>query len=716
MLALATLAAAGTLAQGSSVPPLAVDVRMGGREVRVEIPEGGFDPLPGAAVLSDGGWRYLLGEDGLPFARVADRGGWSDLAELYRRAQQKAVTDPAVWRVKAFVFRRWDDLVETEAMLVQRRATLEPSRLQFALHSLGRLAVAAEAFSGGRIRLALDMEVEEPAVDAAFLQKEAGRFVAARTNRGTFDAEDRVFRGPYDQVLLIVPRPGGAQEPAVRVPGASVVRVADEAEPGEDSRLLRDLLEAWAAKLGEATEAHGWASVSFASLTVDTPAGPHSELPALLALGPFARCLPSAPPTTEAYLANLAGDWPLAGAGLRPGEGHEVPWCSVALAAAHSDSFPGLRVVAAKGARAVVTGDGGLRDWIAAARPQPNGGPAGLPVRAAEVRPPAEPAPEPSKEPEAPPAARAAYAWRIARTGEAQPGDAALLTRWLAERDDTLRLNACRALQRVPTPEALPQLTALLVEFNPRVADEAVKAIAAIGTPDATEALRRGAMFGRYDHTREACARELGRTGDPKHASAISTLLSTRSWRSRAVGASALSRLRDPMAQMMALAYLNDVDPMVRLAVVEGVDPGMDQVCRRLLWLSVNDPSDEVRARSMLRLMASGKPEFQNEGVKGVRDESRGVRLALAQALAEVPESLHVRVARYLLSDSDPTVRAAAAAVAPAQALESAWKDPDPRVQLALARRAKAEGLDVPADVREGWSRSPDPRVVEAVR
>ncbi|HCE00691.1 MAG TPA: hypothetical protein DER07_06580, partial [Armatimonadetes bacterium] len=323
---------------------------------------------------------------------------------------------------------------------------------------------------------------------------------------------------------------------------------------------------------------------------------------------------------------------------------------------------------------------------------------------------------EPSKEPEASPAARAAYAWRIARTGEAQPGDAALLTRWLAERDDTLRLNACRALQRVPTPEALPQLTALLVEFNPRVADEAVKAIAAIGTPDAMEALRRGAMFGRYDHTREACARELGRTGDPKHASAISTLLSTRSWRSRAVGASALSGLRDPMAQMMALAYLNDVDPMVRLAVVEGVDPGMDQVCRRLLWLSVNDPSDEVRARSMLRLMASGKPEFQNEGVKGVRDESRGVRLALAQALAEVPESLRVRVAQYLLSDSDPTVRAAAAAVAPAQALESAWKDPDPRVQLALAQRAKADGLKVPDEAREAWSRSPDLRVAEAAR
>ncbi len=716
MLALATLAAAGTLAQGASVPPLSVEMRIAGREVRVEIPQGGFDPLPGAAVLADGGWRYLLGEDGLPFARVADRGGWSDLAALHRRAQEKAAADPSVWRVKAFLFRRWDDLAETEAMLVQRRATLEPSRIQFALQSLGRLAVAAEAFSEGRIRFALDVEIEEPAIDGDFLRNEAGRFVAARTNRGRFEAEDRVFRGPYDLVLLIVPKPSGGPEPAFRVPGAAVVRAADDPEPGEDSRLLRDLLEAWAAKLAEAAEAHGWASGSFEGLTLDTPAGPHSDLPALLALGPFARSLPSAPPTTEAYLANLAGDWPLSGMGLRPGDGRAGAWCQAALAAAHAQAFPGLRVVAAQDGRPVVAGVGGLRDWIAAEGPQPNGGPQGVPVRAAEVRPSADPAPEPSKEPEAPPAARAAYAWRIAKTGEAQPGDAGLLVRWLAERDDILRINACRALQRVPSAEAVPQLSALLVEFNPRVADEAVKAIAAVGTPEALEALRRGAMFGRYDHTREACARELGKTGDPKHASPISTLLSTRSWRSRAAGASALARLRDPMAQMMALAYLNDVDPMVRLAVVEGVDPGMEQVCRRLLWLSVNDPSDEVRARSMLRLMASGKPEFQNEGVKGVRDESRGVRLALAQELAQVPEALRVRVAQYLLSDSDATVRAAAAASAPAQALEAAWKDTDPRVQLALARRAKAQGLEVPEEAREAWSRSPDPRVAEAAR
>lgn len=716
MLALATLAAAGTLAQGSSVPPLAVDMRLGGREVRVEIPEGGFDPLPGASVLSDAGWRYLLNEEGLPFARVADRGGWSDLAALYRRAQQKAVADPAVWRVKAFVFRRWDDLAETEAMLVQRRATLEPSRLQAALQSLGRLAVAAEAFSGGQIRLALDVEVEEPPIDEAFLRREAGRFVAARTNRGRFDAEDRVFRGPYDQVLLIVPKPSGGHEPAIRVPGATVVRVADEAEPGEDSRLLRDLLEAWASRLAEAAESHGWARGSFEGITVDTPGGPHSELPALLALGPFARCLPSAPPSTEAYLANLSGDWPLAGAGLRPAEGTEEAWCAAALAAAHADAFPGLRVVAVPAGRPLVAGAGGLRDWIASAGPLPNGGPAALPLRAPEVRPKEGSAPDPSKDPEAPTEAKAAYAWRIARTGEAQPGDAALMVRWLAEREDILRLNACRALRRVPTPEALPQLSALLLAFNPRVADEAVKAIAAIGTPEAMEALRRGAMFGRYDHTREACARELGRTGDPRHASAISTLLSSRSWRSRAAGAEALSRLRDPMAQMMALAYLNDVDPMVRLAVVEGADESLDQVCRRLLWLGVNDPSDEVRARSMLRLMASGKPEFQNEGLKGVRDESRGVRLALAQALAEVPEALRVRAAQYLLADSDPTVRAAAAATAPAQALEAAWRDSDPRVQLALARRAKAEELNAPDEAREAWSRSPDPRVAEAAR
>ncbi|MEJ5171929.1 MAG: hypothetical protein WHU10_13160, partial [Fimbriimonadales bacterium] len=443
MLALATLAAAGTLSQGSTEPLLAVDLRLAGREVRVEIPAGGFEPLPGASVLADGGWRYLLNEEGLPFARVADRGGWSDLAALYRRARDKAVADPAVWRVKAFVFRRWDDLEEAGGLLRQRRATLEPSRVQFALQSLGRLAVAAEAFSEGRIRLAVDVEVEEPAIDSEFLRTEAGRFVAARTNRGRFDAEDRVFRGPYDMVLLVVPRPAGVAGRAVEVPGASVAFVPDEAQPGEDSRLLRDLLEAWAKRLGEAAVAAGWGSFSLGGLTIDTPAGPHSELPAVLALGPFQRCQPALVPNAESYVGNLSGGWPLAGAGLRAGDGAIGSWCAAALAAAHGDSFQGFRVAKVADGAPQVHGLSGLRDWIAAAGPQPNGGPTALPKRMEEARAAVETAVEPSREQEASPVARAAYAWRIARTAETQAGDAALLVRWLTERDDTLRINAC---------------------------------------------------------------------------------------------------------------------------------------------------------------------------------------------------------------------------------------------------------------------------------
>ncbi|MCX7799105.1 MAG: HEAT repeat domain-containing protein [Fimbriimonadales bacterium] len=715
MLMLASLAAVGSLSQAASAP-LPVDVVVDGREVRVEIPGGGWEPLPGSAILRDGEWRYLLNARGRAFARVADRGGWSDLAALHRRAEQRQGIEPVVWRVKAFVFRRWDDLMEAGGLLRQVRATLEPSRLQFVLQSLGRLAVAAKAFSGGQIRLEIDVDVEEPAIDRAFLQNEAARFVAARTNRGEFEAEDRVFRGPYDLVLLLAAQPEGMRLESPRIPGVRLVAVSAEAEAGEESAMLARLLDAWAASLADGARAHGWGEFELEGLTVDTPSGPYSDLPAVLSLGPFARSRPAKPAATEAWLQNVAGGFPLAGCGMGSSEAEGVRWAEAALAAAHPEAFPTVRVVRADPDGPKLGDAGRLPSWLGSREAQPNSGPDALPVRAAT--PADEPGTnvEPSKDPGATAAARAAYAWRIARSGQAEPGDAALLVRWIAERDDSLRIHACRALQRVPDPAALPQLAALFLEFNPRVAEEAVKAVAAIGTPEAWEVLRRGAMFGRYDHTREACARELGRTGDPRHASAISTLLSTRSWRSREAGARALAGLKEPMAQMMALAFLSDVDPLVRLAVVEGVDVGLDAVCRRLLWLSVNDPSDQVRMRSMLRLMQSPKAEFQNEGLKGVRDESRGVRLGLARAFAEIPEALRLRAAQFLLADSDPTVRAAAVGPAPAAALESVWGDADPRVQLALAERAKLEELPVPPGALEAWVRSIDPRVARAAQ
>lgn len=715
MLTLVSLVAVGFLSQAGSVP-LFADVVVDGRDLKVEIPTVGWDPLPGSAVLRDGDWRYLLDARGRAFARVVDRGGWSDLAALFQRVQRREAPPSAVWRVKAFVFRRWDDLEEAGGLLRQVRATLEPSRVQFALQSLGRLAAAARAFSNGRIRMEIDVDLEEPAIDRGFLLSEAARFVAARTNRGEFEAEDRVFRGPYDLVVLLVAQPEGSRLDGLRIPGAELVAVPAESEAGEESSVLVRLLDAWASSLAEGARVHGWGEFRLDGLTVDTAGGPHSDLPAVLELGPFARSQPSSPATTEAWRQSVAGGFPLAGCGLRGSEGEAAHWAEAALVGAHAEAFPNARVVSVEQDAPKLEGAGRLRDWLAGRESQPNAGQDALPLRPSSSAGAGAQAVEPSKDPSATAIQRAAYAWRVFRTGESEPGDAGLLARWIAERDDTLRINACRALQRVPDPAALSQLSALFVEFNPRVVDEAVKAVAAIGTPEAWEALRRGAMFGRYDHTREACARELGKTREPKHASAISTLLSTRSWRSREAGARALAGLGEPMAQLMALAFLSDVDPMVRLAVVDGVDVGLDSVCRRLLWLSVNDPSDEVRLRSALRLMQAAKPEFQNEGLKVVRDESRGVRLGLARMLAEVPEALRLRVSQFLVADSDPSVRAAAVSSVPAAALEAAWSDADPRVQASLARRAKLEGLSVPAAVLEAWLQSPDPRVAQAAK
>lgn len=754
MLALATLVVAQVLAQEPVTGAPSVTYKIAGRDVRVEIPATGFDPMPGVATIEHGDWKYLVSSDSRVVARIKDRGGWSDISALHAIAEGKFAETTPVWKVKAFVFRRWDALVDGGGFLVQERSTLERSQIDAVLLGLGKFAAIAEAYGQGRFKVSLDAEVEEQIVDPELFQSDPMAYVRARTNRGTFEADDKVYRGPYDQILLLMPTRSALLDGLkFDDPTVALFQMPVQNEAWSADRLAVDLTNAWGRRLVDSAQQAGWSQLPSTELCEATSAGPYSNLPVLLDGGPFEKNLPRNALSTEAFVQNLeaakAKTWPLAG--LSPlekalslrsdpesdvrfppadpktpttwlSDGHiAADWATVPLFWAKANVFGGLSAESVSshhilfkqaGATGPATNQGFLALWTPRT---PREGPADLPV----LPPLSAPVPQaneqvqPSKDIGATVQARAAYANKIGVGGPLVEGDAATLVAWLDERDDTLRINTCLALQKVKEPTAVAKLTTLLYEFNPRVVQHAVKALANQESPEVLEILRRGAMFGRYDHVRQACAEALGALNDPKQAAPISTLLSTRNWRSRASAARLIAEMADPTAQMMAPTFLIDTDPMVRLAVVRNVDPNIDQTAKRLLWVSVNDPSDEVRLQSYLKLMQSDDAKMQAEGIKAVRDDSIGVRIALTRNWETVPASMRRTVAQYLLSDPTPVVRAAAVFRAQPDDLAQVWQDKDPRVHRALLLRAKNDGLPVPSDALSALRASPDPEVLK---
>jgi HEAT repeat protein len=279
-------------------------------------------------------------------------------------------------------------------------------------------------------------------------------------------------------------------------------------------------------------------------------------------------------------------------------------------------------------------------------------------------------------------------------------GGAALLIGLLKDPEDVVRLNAARAFQRIKSPEAEAGLGDLVRNLEPRIAEAALEALAFQDTPSAWALVKRAIEIGPFDYTRVFAARAFGKKKDPKSLATLSLMLTSKSWQGRMAGAEAIGAVEPQPLPLVLMAFLMETDPAVRLAATRGAWVADDDVCRRLLWSAVNDPSDEIRAWSCLKLIQSGKPQFANEGLKGVRDESAGMRLRLLELFREAPSEAFRPALRLAVTDSSPVVRAMAlrafatlpGAVEVAE-VENTLNDPDPRVKASLVELRKAKGF-----------------------
>ena len=130
-----------------------------------------------------------------------------------------------------------------------------------------------------------------------------------------------------------------------------------------------------------------------------------------------------------------------------------------------------------------------------------------------------------------------------------------------------------------------------------------------------------------------------------------------------------------------------------------------------------------VRAESDIKLIQSPTPANRTEGYKGVRDDSKFVRLHVLEFLASQPKEENRNALRIAVADKSGLVRAAAlkgfaALEAPTtiDEISNVLDDSDSNVQLALINLAIKKKLKLPQKTIDAMASSADPRVSLAAK
>lgn len=237
--------------------------------------------------------------------------------------------------------------------------------------------------------------------------------------------------------------------------------------------------------------------------------------------------------------------------------------------------------------------------------------------------------------------------------------DAATLLPFLTDPNENVVLNAVRTLARLDSPDGEARLGDLSLGSDVVTAEYALRALAKMNKPSSWLLVRKALDGSPYDRSRAVAAELLGSTKNPVYAGPI-MLLSALGWRSRLAATEALGNLEGDIAPTVHMAMLIDPDPWVRVRTAQVADAKPSLVRQRLRFYAVNDPSDAVRAACCIRMVLSGDAELAQDGYKGLRDDSKGTRLAIVEALGQNAHADHLRWLLLAAGDAVVEVRIAA--------------------------------------------------------
>jgi hypothetical protein len=277
--------------------------------------------------------------------------------------------------------------------------------------------------------------------------------------------------------------------------------------------------------------------------------------------------------------------------------------------------------------------------------------------------------------------------------------------------DDTAYVvaTALAAYQRAKIPTAIPNIAKLARSFDPLIAELAINALAFQNTDAAWVEIQDVAQRGPFEQSQRPAVEALSAANKPATPVTYSILLASRSWEARLTAARAIQKLPAKTSQVVALAFLFDVDPLARTRMLPGFDLTNDAVIKRLSEMVVEGPAQDrspwVRGAAGARLAGAANPKAA-DAVRQVRADSNWVtRYSFAFQLLLKAETREAW--RALLKDADPRVRLVSAErFAEWESLENNdWEalrsETDLRVVSAAIRAAQVKNFTVPADILE---------------
>lgn len=208
----------------------------------------------------------------------------------------------------------------------------------------------------------------------------------------------------------------------------------------------------------------------------------------------------------------------------------------------------------------------------------------------------------------------------------------------LSSPNDAVRSAALTMLAEHPVPSLEPEIIANLTAVSPRVEYLAAMALAKAKSPTAVDALRHQVSTGGFESSRVAVTSALGSLKDPANVSFLIPTAEFKTPEARITGIEAIVSSGGPQVQNLIGVWMQDPDPEVRLCAVKLSTPD-ENTAKLLIYYGVNDPSDSVRSAAMQKLLSSGNQKWEAEAIRGLNDDSYWVRLELLKSLTKSESS-----------------------------------------------------------------------------
>lgn len=274
-----------------------------------------------------------------------------------------------------------------------------------------------------------------------------------------------------------------------------------------------------------------------------------------------------------------------------------------------------------------------------------------------------------------------------------------------AARSSNVKLNALAAMNFIQHPDLIPDIAPSAMSASAGEAYLAINALRLQNDDRGWSQIAFAAIRGPLGHSYRFAATALGDKKEDVTLEILGVPLLSRSHYARLAAVKSINGMDTEQAAVVASTAISngDPDPLVRLALVSKRRPNSELFARRVLWTAVNDESEWVRANAYVSLLDSPFEEVRDQALRGVRDESVAIQLAVLNYMREHPQEHYRSALRMAVIDPKAIVRAAALrafATQPGEVVigevQNTVGDQSPLVQSALKELADKKGLQIP--------------------